>query len=635
MEHFFKHYWSALGRPLEVYAEMYGRARDYHKIKQASAKQGFFLTLAVAFFIVAGTAMSFRAAEHSLKRAMKIRYAFLPAQSEARALESASASIETQTGESMPATDASSFTLPASGLLRDAVLQYVALGARAVFGVETAHAAGAEYAAHLADAPPDIELLPSERRLIRIKYTNEGSYNWRREGRSFISLYARPVHKKSSAFYDASWMSATQVARIMDPLVGPGRVGFVEFYIRAPHKVGAYAERFQLAAENTAWVNRSAVTIIVRVVKEKTRETKNIAPMENTNQTVNELSSTNTPDARVRFPINLWGDKTISAENSLASGIFAEIAVSSTVAIGEGMVTSTALEKLHATSTPIIRVGLYRTDEPIEFISDNDYELRDADGAFTGQIPAGQPLKLFYDAVTKMYTAQNDKGYAESALPLRLVPRVQESDIFTLQNLNNFRGRDTKVNYNQFRGTMEIRFAARHVWVINELPIEQYLNGLAEAGEGAPVEFLKALTIAARSFAYEAIQNPTKHPRSQFYVDAEYDQIYKGAVREKINPSWVKAAEETRGVVVTYKDKPVTTPYFAQSAGRTRAWSEVWRGAHPWLVSVKTLYDKGRKRLGHGVGMSTHDAMARAKKGATAEEILRYYYRGTEVRKIW
>lgn len=625
MEQFFKHYWSELGRPLEVYAELYGRARDYHKIKLASAKREIFLSLAVAFFIVVASAVSFRAAEHSLKRAMKIRYALAPVRIETRALESAMTSIETRDIESAATTHLHSFTLPASGLLRDAVLQYVASSARVIFGVETANAAGADYAAHLADAPPDIELLPAERRLIRIKYTNEGSYNWRREGRSFISLYARPSHKKSSAFHDASWMSAKQVARIMDPLVGPGRAGFVEFYIHAPQKVGTYTERFQLAAENIAWVKGGEVTITVRVVKEKTATT----------ETSDNVFATNISELRAGFPVNLWDDKTISVENSLVLDTSTEVAASSTTAIDEGMATSTVPAQLHATSTPMIRVGLYRTDEPIEFISDNDYELRDVDGALAGQIPAGQTLKLFYDDARKIYTAQNDSGYVESALPLRLVPRVQEANIFTLSNLKNFRGRNTKINYNQFRGALEIRFAVGHVWAINELSIEEYLDGLAEAGEGAPVEFLKALSIAARSFAYEAIHNPIKHPRAQFHVDAEYDQIYKGVVREKANPSWVGAVNATRGRVVAYKDKPVTTPYFAQSAGRTRAWSEVWRGSRSWLVSVKTPYDKGRKRLGHGVGMSTHDALMRAKKGASAEEILKYYYRGTEAQKMW
>lgn len=605
MEHIFKSYWSELGRPLEVYAELYGRARDYHKTKEASAKQGIFISLAVAFFIVTGAAVSFRAAEQSLKHAMKIRYAFLPAQSEARAPESRFMPVGTQTEEPQSTIHAPSTALPASGLLRDAVLQYVALGARAVFGLETAHAAGAEYSAHLAEAPPDIELLPGERQLIRLKYTNEGSYNWRRGGRSFISLYARSSEKGSNFFHDSSWMGMKQTTRIKDPLVGPGRAGFVEFYVRAPKKIGTYTVKFQLAAENTAWIKGSVAAITVRVVKEK------IATAEKSDY----VSAISASESRVNFPTNIWNSEVSPPMAAGAANTFMGNETSSTM--------------------PNIRVGLYRTSEPVEFVSEDEYELRDTDGVLYGQIPASQSLTLSYDSARKLYVAQSGAEYVESPQPLRLIPRAEESNIFLLPDFKNFLGRDKKINYNQFHGAFEIRFAAGYVWAIHELPIEHYLNGLAEAGEGAPMEFLKALAIAARSFAYEAIQNPIKHPRAQFHVDAEYDQIYKGVVREKANPSWVKAVEETLGMVVTYKNEPVTTPYFAQSAGRTRAWSEVWRGTRAWLVSVKTPYDKGRKRLGHGVGMSTHDALVRAKKGASAEEILKYYYRGTEVQKMW
>ncbi|MBI5229972.1 MAG: hypothetical protein HY981_01590 [Candidatus Magasanikbacteria bacterium] len=647
MEQFFKNYWNELGRPLEVYAEMYGRARDHHKTKQASAKQGIFLSLAVAFFIVAAAATSFRVAEHSLKRAMKIRYASAPSLVEMRVTDQHAA-------PQIPATrraavnGVSSFIVPKSGLLRDAILQYVALGARTVFGVETANAATTEYVANLATTPPDLELVSGERQLIRLKYTNEGTHNWRREGRSFISLYVRAKGKNldasaagaaknaSNVFYDASWMSTKQVARITDPLVGPGRAGFVEFYIRAPQKIGAYTARFQLAAENTAWVQGSEVTVTVRVVKEKTRETENTAQIGSGAEIVNEFSATSAPEARAGFPLNLWNDGIPEAVAAAAATSSAASTQAETVLPAEMIATSTSREEPSATSTPNIRVGLYRASEPVEFISDNDYELRDTESVLYGQIPAGQATILKYDVTRKIYRAESDTGYAESALPLRLLPRAASTQsIFTLRDAKNFRGRDKKINYNQFRGALELRFANKHTWVINELPTEHYLNGLAEAGEGAPEEFLKALAIAARSFAYEAIQNPIKHPRSQFNVDAEYDQIYKGVVRANANPSWVQAVEETRGIVVTYKNEPVTAPYFAQSAGRTRAWSEVWRGARAWLVSVKAPYDKGRKRLGHGVGMSTHDALIRAKKGATAEEILKYYYRGTEVQKLW
>jgi len=44
--------------------------------------------------------------------------------------------------------------------------------------------------------------------------------------------------------------------------------------------------------------------------------------------------------------------------------------------------------------------------------------------------------------------------------------------------------------------------------------------------------------------------------------------------------------------MITYDNKIVVTPYYANSDGRTRSWTEVWGGTiKPWLVSVKAKYD--------------------------------------------
>ena len=101
----------------------------------------------------------------------------------------------------------------------------------------------------------------------------------------------------------------------------------------------------------------------------------------------------------------------------------------------------------------------------------------------------------------------------------------------------------------------------------------------------------------------------------------------------------MRAAESTRGNVVTYNDEIVITPYFAHTGGITNAWHEVWGGAvKPWLVSVRTEYDarKYSSDFGHGVGMSQVDAAMRAdEEGLTFDALLKYYYTGTKVEKIY
>ena len=40
------------------------------------------------------------------------------------------------------------------------------------------------------------------------------------------------------------------------------------------------------------------------------------------------------------------------------------------------------------------------------------------------------------------------------------------------------------------------------------------------------------------------------------------------------------------------------------------------------------------KGFGHGVGMSQYGALGMAKEGYTYDKILKYYYQGTEIKKI-
>jgi peptidoglycan hydrolase-like amidase len=81
----------------------------------------------------------------------------------------------------------------------------------------------------------------------------------------------------------------------------------------------------------------------------------------------------------------------------------------------------------------------------------------------------------------------------------------------------------------------------------------------------------------------------------------------------------------------------VITPYFGHSDGRTRNWTEVWGGTQKaWLQSVEATYDAGLSMFGHGVGMSCNDAAHRADEDAwTYEQLLRYYYLGTQAEKIY
>ncbi|MCR4256179.1 MAG: hypothetical protein NUW08_00555, partial [Candidatus Uhrbacteria bacterium] len=122
-----------------------------------------------------------------------------------------------------------------------------------------------------------------------------------------------------------------------------------------------------------------------------------------------------------------------------------------------------------------------------------------------------------------------------------------------------------------------------------------------------------------------------------FTIDATYDQVYRGYGAEARSPNIVAAVEATRGQIVTYDGKLAITPYFSRSDGRTRDWTEVWGGGpYPWLVSVPVPHDVGKTLWGHGVGLSATGALQMdAKDGASYQQILSHFYRGTELRRVY
>ncbi len=287
---------------------------------------------------------------------------------------------------------------------------------------------------------------------------------------------------------------------------------------------------------------------------------------------------------------------------------------------------------------PRIRVGLYKIEEkgtPL-LRSPFAYQIVDASGDVLAPLPANTTVSLLRSSSGK-YIVEGPGISIISNEYLRLEPTVENAYIDVI-NVEDRPKWNTSLNYNGFRDTLEIRYAEKNekTWLINELPLEQYVAGVAEISNGVNHEAQKALMTAVRTYAFHQIDSP-KHRDRHFDVDAKYDQVYKGYYREKRFDRVGDAVNETRGELVTYQGDVVITPYYSRSDGRTRAWTEVWGGSDkPWLQSVKAEYDAGRTMWGHGVGMSARDMLLRAEEeDMEYPELLAYYYRGTQVQRLF
>ncbi|MBI5022845.1 MAG: SpoIID/LytB domain-containing protein [Candidatus Magasanikbacteria bacterium] len=447
-----------------------------------------------------------------------------------------------------------------------------------------------DYAAEQYSKIKEIEMRVGERQKIKIGFKNIGRYNWRSTGKNFVSVYTFGPKYRKSVFEDDSWIDADQSTKLKDTLVGPTQLGYFEFYLQAPDKVGVYAEKFALAAENKLWIPGGEFELVITV------------------------------------------------KDEVADSVLQEPS-----AIGEIVVTATVEEitlaapKIIDGQEPTVRVGLFTTEEPIIFTSPYTYEIKNTQGELFCALNPNEEASVSYVETRGVYNINCSSTDFISASPMRVEP----TEIISFLELKNYEKRLRwlpKVNNNKFRGVIEINFSKDrgYLWVINEIPFEYYIKGIAESADNRHSEFLKALAVAVRTYALNNLSNSVKHGGKGFDVDADIDQVYRGYAFEEQMPFWSNAIDATRGMVVTYKNEAVTTPYFARSSGRTRTWREAWGGANkPWIKSVKTPYDRGYSRLGHGVGMSLHDALARAKKGALYEEIIKYYYSGVEIKSVY
>lgn len=186
----------------------------------------------------------------------------------------------------------------------------------------------------------------------------------------------------------------------------------------------------------------------------------------------------------------------------------------------------------------------------------------------------------------------------------------------------------------EFRGLLEIQKVDKRLTLINELPLEDYVQGVAEEPNDAPYEKIKAIAILARSYAQFYMTKAQKFPGKPYHLDDDprNSQKYLGYSFEKRAPNVVKATKDTGGKVVTYQGVLVKPPYFSQSDGYTRSGEEVfgWKDT-PYLVSVPDPDCAGRELRGHGVGLSGCGAEAKAKRGESVEAIIKYYYQGVEI----
>lgn len=413
-----------------------------------------------------------------------------------------------------------------------------------------------------------------------VEFTNNGSASWVQSGDFAVHLGTSNPIDRASKFYHSSWISNNRVM-MTQSIVKAGEKAKFSFKVQAPTTPGTYYEYFRPVAENICWLKDDGVFWRIEVL------------------------AADSPPVVVP-PVDDNDNNLPPVDNG---GYVGKTGVP--IPAGTGKVSSEgSFDVVNAYTNELIK-----------------------------SVGAGTQVNLKYES--GKYKIWVGDVYFESPDYVQL--KAKNGAILRVDSYSDIKSWNSSLNDNLFRDTIEIRYsdATGQTWIINELPMEDYVAGIAESGNTSPAEYLKAMAIAARTYVEYHKARGGRHPEN--FVDLYNsvngngdDQVYRGYGFEIRNPNVADAAKKTAGQVVKYDGKVVVTPYFSQSDGRTRSSFEVWGStSYPWCQSVPDPYNEGKELRGHGVGISASGALSFAsEEGKTYDWILKYYYTGIEIGTI-
>ena len=158
----------------------------------------------------------------------------------------------------------------------------------------------------------------------------------------------------------------------------------------------------------------------------------------------------------------------------------------------------------------------------------------------------------------------------------------------------NSRATPVRLNGKAYRGRIEVFVNSRgSLTVVNAVSIEDYLLGVVPNELSLPaIEAQKAQAIAARTYA---IANIGQFGKQGFdLLPTVRSQVYQGFSSE--SKMGTQAVLETRGIVATYKGKPINAMYTSTCGGRTENSENIFEFNEPYLRGVECSLE-GRKHF--------------------------------------
>ena len=160
--------------------------------------------------------------------------------------------------------------------------------------------------------------------------------------------------------------------------------------------------------------------------------------------------------------------------------------------------------------------------------------------------------------------------------------------------------------YHAYRGSIVAQPSGGLLYIINVLPVEDYLRGLGEVPSSWPLEAIKAQIVAARCYALTHMGSTGLYDVD----DTTQFQVYRGIDSESASQN--AAVEQTSGQVLMYGGRVIEAFFSASDGGHTANVSDVFGGSlatYPYLTGVLDPWDVVAPRHTWYTGVYTYAAL--------------------------
>ncbi len=166
-------------------------------------------------------------------------------------------------------------------------------------------------------------------------------------------------------------------------------------------------------------------------------------------------------------------------------------------------------------------------------------------------------------------------------------PRMPEKNEQLEKISKNMNG-DLFFGGNHYKGGIEVWKGQNGLYVVNEVPLEEYVKGVtrAEIGTNWETEAMKAQAVISRTYAvYQKMMNGNSY---YHLTSTVLHQVYKGNSTDETIAS---AVNKTAGEILTYEGKPIEAFYHSTAGEKTELPEEVFGKSYPYFRSVAASCD--------------------------------------------